>query len=139
MKLCVCFAFAVKHYLRGEDGLDWEDYIGILPPSVTKLAQSTPASRRNSAWASYAATEQTSRGDSLVSSDNEQESPTQMSASTEGLKTDATKRIRVKRSKDKMKQPGVKSPKTPLLSSALHQTIDFHPDPESLTTPLPLV
>ena len=37
-----------------------------------------------------------------------------------------------------MKQPGVKSPQTPLLN-AMHQTIDFNADPESLTTPLPLV
>ena len=51
----------------------------------------------------------------------------------------ATKRIRVKRSKDTLKQPGTRTPKTPLLSSALRQTVDFHSDPDSLTTPLPLV
>jgi len=143
MKLCVCFAFAVKHYLRGEDGLEWEDYMGILPPSVVKLAQSVPSSRKNSVWASYSATEQTSRADSLANSDDDHEretdSPTQMSSSVEGSKFDATKRIRVKRSKDQLKLPGVKSPKTPLLANALHSTIDFHPTPENLTTPLPLV
>ena len=51
---------------------------------------------------------------------------------------DATKRIRVKRSRDRMRQSSAKSPKTPLLDG-LHQTIDFNADPDSLTTPLPLV
>lgn len=137
IKLCVCYAFAVKHYLRGEDGLEWEDYLGILPPHIVKLVQ-TPE-RRNSAWTSYSATEHTTRAGSLANSDDEQSSPTQMSSSMEGSKLDATKRLRVKRSKDRLKQPGVKSIKTPLLASALHSTIDFHPSPETLTTPLPLV
>lgn len=144
LKLCVCYAFAVKHYLRGEDGLDWEDYVGILPPAVARLAQ-PGSSKRTSAWTSYAATERTSRGDSAAASGDEGE---QTSASPSGLPgsgaelrrdgVDATKRIRVKRSKDKMKRGGVRSSKTPLLSE-LHQTIDFNSDPESLTTPLPLV
>ena len=50
---------------------------------------------------------------------------------------DATKRIRVKRSKDRMKARGQKST-TPLMSSLQH-TIDFSPDPDSLSTPLPMV
>lgn len=144
LKLCACYAFAVKHYLRGEDGLDWEDYIGILPSSVARLAR-PGGSRRSSMWASYAATERTSREDSAAASGDEDAvgsaSPSRLAGSGAEVRRDgidATKRIRVKRSKDKLKQPGVKSPKTPLLSG-LHQTIDFHSDPESLTTPLPLV
>jgi ion channel-forming bestrophin family protein len=151
LKLCVCFAFAVKHYLRSEDGLDWADYTGILPASVVRLAQPS-TSRRTSAWTSYAATEHTSRDDSAAASGDEREDecehssrssshpPVQAGSGTEVRKenADATKRIRVKRSKDKLKLPGVKSSKTPLLSG-LHQTIDFHSDPDSLTTPLPLV
>ncbi|KAI0702319.1 Bestrophin, RFP-TM, chloride channel-domain-containing protein [Cytidiella melzeri] len=137
MKLCVCYAFTVKHYLRGEDGLEWEDYLGILPASVVKLVQAID--RKNSGWTSYSATEHTTRSGTAENSDDEQSSQTQMGSSTEGAKPDATKRLQVKRSKDRLKQPGVKSPKTPLLSSALHSTIDFHPAPASLTTPLPLV
>ncbi|KAI0811202.1 Bestrophin, RFP-TM, chloride channel-domain-containing protein [Irpex lacteus] len=137
MKLCVSYAFAVKHYLRGEDGLDWEDYLGILPPGIVKLVKSQE--RKNSGWTSYSATEHTTRAGSTVGSDDEDESPTQSGASQDGSRLDATKRLKVKRSKDRLKQPGVKSPNTPLLSSALHSTIDFHPSPESLTTPLPLV
>ena len=65
MKLCICYAFAVKHYLRGEDGLDWDDYTGILPSSIARLAQPSN-SKRTSAWTSYAATERTSREDSAA-------------------------------------------------------------------------
>jgi ion channel-forming bestrophin family protein len=137
MKLCVCYAFAVKHYLRCEDGLEWEDYFGILPPNIVKLIQASK--QRNSAWTSYSATEHTSRVNSTANSDDEPESPSQLNASMESSKLDATKRLRVKRSKDRLKQPGKKSSTTPLLSSALHSTIDFHPSPDSLTTPLPLV
>lgn len=137
IKLCVSFAFAVKHYLRGEDGLEWEDYVGILPPSVARLAQpSSGASRKSSAFTSYAATASTSRSDSGPASRDE---PGEESSSpVRTTATDATKRIRVKRSKDRLKQPGVRSSKTPLLN-VLHQTIDFNADPDSLSTPLPLV
>ena len=29
--LCLSFMFATKHYLRGEDGVNWADYQGIFP------------------------------------------------------------------------------------------------------------
>ena len=136
IKLCVCFAFAVKHYLRGEDGLDWDDYIGILPPTVAKLAK-PGASRKTSAWTSYNATQQASPEHSGTSSRDEQADDEHDGSPVRSGSLDATKRIRVKRSKERMK-PGVKSPSTPLLN-AIHQTIDFNPDPDNLTTPLPLV
>ncbi|KAG8751652.1 hypothetical protein FRC14_007710 [Serendipita sp. 396] len=34
MKLLVAFAIATKHHLRNEPGLDYEDYIGLLPPEL---------------------------------------------------------------------------------------------------------
>ena len=136
IKLCACFAFAVKHYLRGEDGLEWADYVGILPPSAARLARPGHA-RGASAWTSYAAT--TSASPKQAASDSEDDG----SIGSAVRPADATKRIRVKRSKDNLKQPGVKSPsppnmKTPLLD-ALHQTIDFNADPDNLSMPLPLV
>ncbi|KAI0747718.1 Bestrophin, RFP-TM, chloride channel-domain-containing protein [Daedaleopsis nitida] len=97
---------------------------------------------KSTAYTSYAATEHTTR----------RGSPEGMGtgASTPGLEgsveydvergrpsADATKRIRVKRSKDRMKGPGQKST-TPLISS-LQNTIDFATDPDSLCTPLPMV
>ncbi|CAL1703767.1 unnamed protein product [Somion occarium] len=135
LKLGICFAFACKHYLRGEDGLDWVDYTGLIPASLMRLAAQGPASRKTSTWTSYSATAQTSRSNSRAESGDEVEGS---SADAEIRRADATKRIRVKRSKDRLKQPGVKSPTMPLLSS-LHQTIDFNTDPDMLSTPLPLV
>ncbi|KAI0713380.1 Bestrophin, RFP-TM, chloride channel-domain-containing protein [Earliella scabrosa] len=150
IKLCLCFSYAVKHYLRGEDGLDWEDYAGILPASTSRLFQGLyqPPNKdykyvtgKSTAFTSYAATEHTTR----------RASPEGMGtgSSTPGLEgvdldiergrgtVDATKRIRVKRSKDRLKGPGQRST-TPLLSSLQH-TIDFSADPDSLSTPLPMV
>ncbi|KAK7693093.1 hypothetical protein QCA50_002658 [Cerrena zonata] len=126
LKLSICFAFACKHYLRGEDGLDWVDYTGLIPASLMRIAKQGPASRKASAWNSYSATAQTSRTESREDSGDEGSSgDVEIRRET----TDATKRIRVKRSKDNFKQPGIKSPTTPLLQSALHQTIDFNSDP----------
>ncbi|KAI9056841.1 UPF0187-domain-containing protein [Trametes sanguinea] len=162
IKLCLCFAYAVKHYLRGEDGLEWEDYAGILPASTARLAQglyapsnkdyrysTATATKSPSMYASYAATGHTSRLHSGVASP----STAGGTPPGEGVGTgveidiergrarsrsaDATKRIRVKRSKDKLKQPG-KTASTPLMSS-LQQTIDFNTDPDALSTPLPMV
>jgi len=157
MKLCVSFAYATKHYLRGEDGLDWTDYDGILPRSVVRFA-SPSASRRTSEYTSYNATTKTSRlpsefpstlasrmGTPRGAGTPEETSGDEALGDSETIQVrqssiDATKRVRVKRSKDNMKSPGVRSAKTPLLSAAaLHQTIDFHPDPDALTTPLPLI
>lgn len=141
IKLCVCYAFAVKHYLRGEDGLEWEDYIGILPPKVAKLTHLSN-SRKNTAWSTCAGTSYGSEFGSGTASPRamEENEGQALETGSEPVVQDATKRIRPKRSKERMKQPsvGVKSPRTPLLS-ALHQTIDFNSDPGSLTTPLPLV
>ena len=151
IKLSLCYAYAVKHYLRGEDGLDWDDYGGILPASTSRLFRGLyqPPNKdyrystngKSTAFASYAATEFTTRTGS----------PEGMAtgSTTPGLEmdveqgqgrsstADATKRIRVKRSKDKLKGPGHKAT-TPLMSS-LQNTIDFSADPDNLSTPLPMV
>ncbi|KZT03398.1 UPF0187-domain-containing protein [Laetiporus sulphureus 93-53] len=129
LRLCIAFSYAVKHYLRGEDGLGWEDYAGVIPASVVRLAQSGGSSRRTSAYVSYGASGATSPTES---ESGREQSPARI------LEVDATKRVRVKRSKDKLRQPGQKTSKTPLLS-ALHQTIDFNEHPEQLSTPLPLI
>ncbi|EMD34523.1 hypothetical protein CERSUDRAFT_67494 [Gelatoporia subvermispora B] len=135
MKLCTCFAYAVKHYLRGEDGLDFEDYAGILPAAIARLVQS--GVRKTSAFASYSATARTTRSNSRASTPDEN-AVNLMGAPMRTASVDATKRIRPKRSKDKLKRPGAKTSKTPLIST-LHQTIDFNAAPEELTTPLPLI
>ena len=141
VKLAVAFAYATKHYLRGEDGLDWEDYVGVLPASTIQLVRYGVPTRRASTAMSYAATARSSPGG--FRTPDETGSPYNLGggdAEVRSPSADATKRIRVKRSKDKLKQPSTKTSRTPLLSErALHQTIDFHPHPETLSTPLPLV
>lgn len=139
VKLAVAFAYATKHYLRGEDGLEWEDYVGVLPASTVQLVRHGVPTRRASTAVSYAATARSSPGGFRTPDDAG--SPFSVGdAEVRSPGSDATKRIRVKRSKDKLKQPSTKTARTPLLTErALHQTIDFHPHPEMLSSPLPLV
>jgi ion channel-forming bestrophin family protein len=121
LQYCVAFAYAVKHYLREEDGLDYEDYAGVLPASFTRpdeLGYSTRQGR--SSPTSYAATSPVSDGNGSNS------------------KPDATKRIRRKRSKKLPPQATVSGATTPLLSDS-HQTIEFHPYADRLSMPLPLM
>ncbi|KZT44138.1 UPF0187-domain-containing protein [Sistotremastrum suecicum HHB10207 ss-3] len=40
IKLCVSYAFAVKHSLRGDDDVEHEDYQGILPQDILRLGHS---------------------------------------------------------------------------------------------------
>ncbi|KAI0648207.1 Bestrophin, RFP-TM, chloride channel-domain-containing protein [Trametes meyenii] len=153
IKLALVFAYAVKHYLRGEDGLDWDDYGGILPASTARLARGQFApptkdyryAKGTSAYTSYAATEYTTRRNSGdASPESGVLTPGGAGSGVEldiergrEREADATKRIRVKRSKDRMKQAG-KTATTPLVSS-LQQTVDFNTDPDALSTPLPMV
>ncbi|KIM80848.1 hypothetical protein PILCRDRAFT_9275 [Piloderma croceum F 1598] len=116
--LSLAFAFAVKHYLREEDGLNHDDYIGVIPASFTRYDEAGYSSNINSGTVSYSATgENTKRN----SQDGGQGSP------------DATKRVRAKRSK-----PGVSGSTTPLLGT-MHTTVDFNSSADHGSMPLPLV
>jgi ion channel-forming bestrophin family protein len=110
LKLALSFAFAVKHYLRGEDGMDWEDYADIFPTSFYHHWDPIYASQRTSIPPSYAA---------MTSPGNPSKAPV----------LDATKRVRPKRH-----SPGIT---TPLLDSQHHHASG--PPPEPLTLPLPLM
>lgn len=117
LQFCVAFAFAVKHYLRNEDGPDYDDYAGVLPTSFTRihdLGYNTAQGR--SSPNSYDAA--SSASDSLPNS------------------PDATKRIRRKRSKKPL--IGHAGASTPLLSNS-HQTVEFHPYADQMTMPFPLI
>ncbi|KAG7452710.1 uncharacterized protein BT62DRAFT_983661 [Guyanagaster necrorhizus] len=107
LHLCLAFAYAVKHYLRGEDGTNWEDYRGLLPPS---FLQAEDMGYRSDA---YSATRSSSPA------------PSDSSGMTSLDRPNATKRVRVKRSK-----PNLISQTTPLLS------IQFA---EETSLPLPLI
>jgi putative membrane protein len=94
LKLALSFAFAVKHYLRGEDGMDWEDYADIFPASFCRHYDPIYVSPRTPP--SYDAT------NDRLGNHSEANSPDSL----------ATKRVRPKRS-----SPG---PNTPLLGGTHH-------------------
>ncbi|KAF9050692.1 hypothetical protein BDZ89DRAFT_1032788 [Hymenopellis radicata] len=132
LQLCLSFAFAVKHYLRGEDGITWEDYRGVLPASFARY-DDTMYGHKIDAFESYAATRNTSlEAHTHGAGTSGQATPISGRTSPEIInitKGDATKRVRPKRSKQKFGQS------TPLLSGS-HQTVDFFPD---ASLPLPLI
>ena len=123
VKLCLGYAFAVKHYLRGEDGLDWDDYLDVLPASFPKPGHNDRTTSENP-----------SLGSSLITTPSKTSSP-DASRIDDGRETpDATKRIRVKRSKRNL------SRRTTLLEGSYwhggYSAIDIHAE---ITMPLPLM
>ena len=121
LKYILSFVYAVKHYLREEDGLDWEDYVGVIPASFMR-GQPRRQSRRNSISTAY-----NSVTDNASSSGNSRSASPLVDGSTA---PPATKRVRVKRSLDK-----IHTAKTPLLSGE-HSAIDFEYTEVSIPFPL---
>ena len=37
VKLCIAYAVAVKHSLRNEEGTEYEDFVGLLPPDLARF------------------------------------------------------------------------------------------------------
>ncbi|KAF9227983.1 hypothetical protein BS17DRAFT_414861 [Gyrodon lividus] len=123
LQLCVAFAYAVKHYLRGEDGAEYDDLVGVLPPHFARnddLGYTTRHGRASPT--SYAAT-------TNPALDN--------GTSSRGASVDATNRIRRKRSKKNINFHLAGST-TPLLGNS-HRTVEFHSDADHITIPFPLV
>jgi len=124
LRLCLSFAFAVKHYLRGEDGTQWEDYADVLPASFARFDEVGYNTQKTSNTGSYDATRRSSLSASQDGSLSGRASP------------DATKRIRVKRSKPKLSA----GQDTPLLPNTItHRNIEFHPFADQASLPLPLM
>jgi ion channel-forming bestrophin family protein len=118
----------VKHYLRGEDGVNWEDYQGVLPASFARFDEIGFNTQRTVATKSYAATHNNS------ASHGRDGDPSPSGRTTpDGPKPDATKRVRVKRSKQQ-----ISGPTTPLLGGT-HRSVEFHPYADEASLPLPLV
>ena len=113
LHLCLSFIFATKHYLRGEDGVNWADYQGILPASFTRFDETS-----NSSHKTYAAI-----GNEFTSTNHDASVNSRGSSES---RPDATKRIRVKRSNQQ-----ISNQSTPLLPDIRHQT-----DGDSLPLPL---
>jgi putative membrane protein len=129
LKLILSFVYAVKHYLREEDGLDWEDYVGVLPASFMR-EQSRRQSRRTSISTIY----------NSVAENGSSSCPSGSASPLIGMSADgsapqaATKRVRVKRSLDK-----IHTAKSPLLpGSREFSAIDFERYTE-VSMPFPLV
>ncbi|TFK72512.1 UPF0187-domain-containing protein [Pluteus cervinus] len=119
VRLTMAYVVAVKHYLREEDGLGWDDFDGLIPNSLAfydtdgygtlKSAPSTLLSRHHQV-------------DSPVDSKSGHTTP-------DGSKVDPTRRIRPKRSKARI---STLTSSTPLLTRSL----DFR---GNISMPLPLV
>lgn len=119
--LALSFAFAVKHYLREEDGLNYDDYIGVLPASFAHYDETGYHAHINSGTASYGTVGEISKRNSQDGTRSGRASP------------DATKRVRPKRNK-----PTVSESTSPLLGT-MHSTIDFQSFADHGSMPLPLV
>ncbi|KAJ7090070.1 Bestrophin, RFP-TM, chloride channel-domain-containing protein [Mycena crocata] len=130
LRLSLSFVFSVKHYLRGEDGMHWADYQGVLPASFIRADEIGYNTQRTTGGGSYAATRNNSVGDLNHASMNSNS----VSTDTANMKSDATKRVRPKRSKQ---QVTTSSSTTPLLSGT-HRTVEFHPFADEASMPLPL-
>jgi len=130
LHLALAFAYAVKHYLRGEDGIDYPDYNGILPASFARYDETGyNTSNREQSIGPY---EGTSSPKDSISSGGKGSS----SSESAPERTNATKRVRPKRSKQKLQvEPSVN---TPLLSGN-HRIVEFHPYAVEASLPLPLV
>ncbi|KAG6889718.1 hypothetical protein C0995_015016 [Termitomyces sp. Mi166 len=123
VKLTLSFAFAAKHYLRGEDGIKYDDYVGVLPQSFARFDE-VGFNVEHTPTMPYSATRKDSNGESGVA--------------TPDRKPDATKRVRHKRSKQNTSGSDSVTPTTPLLGSA-HQIIEFHAYADEASLPLPLM
>jgi len=113
--------------LREEDGLDWDDYVGVIPTSFVQ-AQSRRQSRPGSISTAYNAV-----SDYGSSIGNSRSTSPSRSANADGSTAPAaTKRVRVKRSLDK-----IQTARSPLVAGQ-HSSVDFKPYTEA-SIPFPLV
>ena len=136
LQLCLSFVFATKHYLRAEDGIDHLDYQGIIPPSFMRSRETVSASQSRS-QSRYDLTKQND-GSSLVANppaDSPSDNISVYEHSHYGTnKADATKRVRVKRSKRQLANLA-----TPLLSNQMTSNTDLYINNVEESMPLPLV
>jgi len=131
LRLAVAFVYATKHYVRDEDGLEWDDYAGIIPKAFLRPEASGGMLRDYSTFSD-------SPAKSLVESPpNERTTDSPVGEMEDSGTTlylppsnSATKRVRVKRSISKLVNA-----RTSLLNP-LHQTTVSFTEP---SMPLPLL
>ncbi|EAU88144.1 hypothetical protein CC1G_03816 [Coprinopsis cinerea okayama7 len=132
LHLALSFAYATKHYLRGEDGIHYPDYVGILPKSFYRRDELLYGTQRSSSPGTYA----TMKDGSVVNGGPSRENSLSPSGTTtpEMFRADPTKRIRAKRSKTRL---GTMDASTPLLTDS-HRALDFQ-SYDDASMPLPLI
>ncbi|KAF8906052.1 Bestrophin, RFP-TM, chloride channel-domain-containing protein [Gymnopilus junonius] len=124
LHLCLSFVFAAKHYLRGEDGVNYADYQGVFPASFARFDEVGYNTQQTTASEIYSATGNSREG-SRSASGTVSPDPRH--------RPDATKRVRPKRSKQH-----VTDHSTPLLHD-FQRSVEFHPFADQASLPLPLV
>lgn len=140
LKLAVAFVYAVKHYVRDEDGLDWDDFTGLIPKSFLRQNASGGVLRYDLVGdGRYGAAftdspDKTRPGTpSPATRDASVARSSMLDASVSTLPIGAghgTKRVRVKRSIDKLINA-----RTPLLQQPEHHSVTF----QEASMPLPLM
>ncbi|KAF9036757.1 Bestrophin, RFP-TM, chloride channel-domain-containing protein [Panaeolus papilionaceus] len=129
LKLCLSFVYATKHYLRGEDGFNYADLQSVLPASFIRHYGGHTGTGYGGTQRSNTIATSFGNGESLENSRDNSIS----GRDTPESRPDATKRIRVKRSKQQLQDST-----TPLLSDS-HRTIDFQSFSDDISLPLPLL
>lgn len=129
LHLTLSFAFAAKHYLRGEDGVNWPDYIGILPKSFLRRDDLVYGTQRNSSPLNLASL----KDGSIFNGGGDRSIGPSGTTTPEFSRSDPTKRIRAKRSKTRMGT----DPSTPLLSE-FHRSVNIQIYDDA-SMPLPLM
>jgi len=127
LRLCLAFVIAAKHYVRGEDGVNYADYHGVLPSSFLRFDEVGYNGQKKTPPGTYSAIS----NDALAASPDE--SVSQSGRNSPDVRPDATKRIKVKRSKQQILDHS-----TPLLQDS-YRTVDFQPVANEASLPLPLV
>lgn len=131
--LALSYVIAVKHYLRGEDGIDYPDYHDVLPASFYRFCESDFYISRGNGYQQGTPYDSTTP----IRSRDHSAAPSHR-ASLERSTTsmpNASKRVKVKRSKQNLVEPNAS---TPLLAGG-HRTLEFQLPPVEPCMPLPLM
>jgi len=120
VRLTLAFAMAIKHYLREEDGLCWDDFDGLIPNSLAFYDIAGYGTLKSVSSSMLVTTEPAVIAQNLSKSGH---------STPDRSKVDPTRRIRPKRSKARL---SLQTSSTPLLARSL----DFS---NNISLPLPLV
>jgi putative membrane protein len=133
LRLALAFVISVKHYLREEDGFDYPDYRDVLPASFFRFDETGYNTLQNTGPSTLYDATMMNRSQNPSVAPSARGSPEPADSITS--KPDATKRVKPKRSKQKIIEPTIN---TPLLPGS-HRSVDFLSHAVDPSIPLPLV